>query len=38
MRKKKYTSYNDFFTRSLKSGMRAVDYQPSNVISPATGV
>ncbi len=35
--KKKYTSYNDFFTRSLKTGMRAVDYKPTNVISPCDG-
>ncbi len=32
--KKKYTSYNDFFTRNLKAGMRAVDHEPSHLISP----
>jgi phosphatidylserine decarboxylase len=32
-----YTSFNDFFTRQLKSGARCVDEDSSTVISPADG-
>lgn len=32
-----YASFNDFFTRSLKPGVRHVDNAPSSVVSPADG-
>ena len=32
-----YASFNDFFTRSLKQGVRAVDSTASSVVSPADG-
>jgi phosphatidylserine decarboxylase len=32
-----YASFNDFFTRSLKDGVRAIDSTPSSVVSPADG-
>lgn len=32
--KTRYVSYNDFFTRNLKSDMRVIDYEPSHLISP----
>lgn len=31
---KKYASYNDFFTRKIKSGKRAIDDEPTHLISP----
>lgn len=31
---KKYISYNDFFTRRIKSNCRIFDYHPKNLISP----
>ncbi|MDA8965210.1 archaetidylserine decarboxylase [Pseudomonadales bacterium] len=33
-----YTSFNEFFTRSLKSGLRPVDPAVSSIVSPADGV
>lgn len=32
-----YASFNDFFTRSLKQGVRTVDSAASSVVSPADG-
>ena len=32
-----YASFNDFFTRSLKDGARAIDAAPNAVVSPADG-
>jgi len=32
-----YESFNDFFTRSLKDGARAIDAAPNSVVSPADG-
>ena len=31
----KYKSFNDFFTRSLKEGVREIDANPSSIVSPA---
>ena len=31
---KKYTSFNDFFTRELKPEARLIDFEPSHLISP----
>ncbi|OTG76311.1 phosphatidylserine decarboxylase [Acinetobacter terrae] len=33
----KYKSFNEFFTRSLKDGVRAIDTNPNSVVSPADG-
>ncbi|MGB8483802.1 MAG: archaetidylserine decarboxylase, partial [Acinetobacter bohemicus] len=33
----KYKSFNDFFTRSLKDGVRAIDADPKSIVSPADG-
>lgn len=33
----KYKSFNEFFTRSLKEGVRDVDSDPASVVSPADG-
>ncbi|MFC6167075.1 archaetidylserine decarboxylase [Acinetobacter terrestris] len=33
----KYKSFNEFFTRSLKEGVRAIDTNPNSVVSPADG-
>ncbi|WP_168525288.1 archaetidylserine decarboxylase [Acinetobacter sp. A3] len=33
----KYKSFNDFFTRSLKQGVREIDSNPSSIVSPADG-
>ena len=33
----KYKSFNEFFTRSLKDGVRAVDDSPNSIVSPADG-
>lgn len=33
----KYKSFNEFFTRSLKEGVRDVDTDPASVVSPADG-
>ncbi|NNG82908.1 archaetidylserine decarboxylase [Acinetobacter sp. ANC 5378] len=33
----KYKSFNEFFTRSLKEGVREIDANPSSVVSPADG-
>ncbi|MFD1438672.1 phosphatidylserine decarboxylase [Acinetobacter sp. ANC 4282] len=33
----KYKSFNEFFTRSLKEGVRAIDADPNSVVSPADG-
>ena len=32
-----YKSFNDFFTRALKSGVREIDTDPKAVVSPADG-
>ncbi len=32
-----YSSFNDFFTRALKDGVRAIDVAPNAVVSPADG-
>lgn len=29
-----YKSYNDFFTRKIKDGVREIDYEPQHLISP----
>ena len=34
LEKNKFRSYNDFFTRKLKDGVRIVDMQPKSLISP----
>lgn len=33
----KYKSFNEFFTRELKQGVRAVDTAPNSIVSPADG-
>lgn len=33
----KFKSFNDFFTRSLKNGVREIDADPQSIISPADG-
>ncbi|TCB41595.1 phosphatidylserine decarboxylase [Acinetobacter terrestris] len=33
----KYKSFNEFFTRSLKDGVRAIDDSPNSIVSPADG-
>lgn len=33
----KFKSFNDFFTRSLKSGVRNIDQSPNVIVSPADG-
>ena len=33
----KYKSFNDFFTRALKDGVRLVDENPDSIVSPADG-
>ncbi|SPL69201.1 archaetidylserine decarboxylase [Acinetobacter stercoris] len=33
----KYKSFNEFFTRALKQGMREIDSDPFSVVSPADG-
>lgn len=33
----KFKSFNEFFTRSLKEGVRAVDSNPNSIVSPADG-
>lgn len=33
----KYKSFNEFFTRALKEGVREVDTDPSSIVSPADG-
>lgn len=33
----KYKSFNEFFTRSLKDGVRAIDTDPKSIVSPADG-
>lgn len=33
----KFKSFNDFFTRSLKDGVREIDANPASVVSPADG-
>jgi phosphatidylserine decarboxylase len=33
----KYKSFNEFFTRSLKDGVRAIDSSPNSIVSPADG-
>jgi phosphatidylserine decarboxylase len=33
----KYKSFNEFFTRSLKDGVRAIDDHPNSIVSPADG-
>ena len=35
--RKKYRSYNDFFTRQVKPEMRPVDETPSHLVSPCDG-
>lgn len=32
-----YSSYNDFFTRKIKEGMRKIDFQPNHLIAPCDG-
>ncbi len=34
---RKYKSYNDFFTRKIKPGMRTIDMVPEHFISPCDG-
>lgn len=36
--RKKYRSFNDFFTRQLKEGKRFVDKEPSHLIAPCDGM
>ncbi len=33
----KYKSFNEFFTRALKDGIRVVDTDPTSIVSPADG-
>ncbi|WP_179999637.1 archaetidylserine decarboxylase [Acinetobacter sp. YH12239] len=33
----KFKSFNEFFTRSLKTGVRSIDPNPKSVVSPADG-
>lgn len=33
----KFKSFNEFFTRALKEGVRAVDADPTSIVSPADG-
>jgi len=33
----KFKSFNEFFTRSLKAGVREIDANPNSVVSPADG-
>ena len=33
----KFKSFNEFFTRALKDGVRAVDVDPTSIVSPADG-
>ena len=33
----KYKSFNEFFTRALKEGVREIDQDPSSIVSPADG-
>ena len=33
----KYKSFNEFFTRSLKQGVREIDSNPNSIVSPADG-
>lgn len=33
----KFKSFNEFFTRSLKTGVRSIDANPKSVVSPADG-
>ncbi len=33
-----YVSFNDFFTRTLKEGVRPIDPNPHSIVSPADGV
>nr|WP_171254872.1 archaetidylserine decarboxylase [Acinetobacter sp. TGL-Y2] len=33
----KFKSFNEFFTRSLKDGVRAIDSNPNSIVSPADG-
>jgi phosphatidylserine decarboxylase len=33
----KFKSFNEFFTRSLKQGIRAIDANPNSIVSPADG-
>lgn len=35
--RRKYCSYNDFFTRKIKSSKRIIDHEPSNLIAPCDG-
>lgn len=35
--KTRYRSYNEFFTRQIKSSLRPVDFEPSHLISPCDG-
>jgi phosphatidylserine decarboxylase len=34
---RRFTSYNDFFTRRLKEGQRMIDQQPDHLIAPCDG-
>ena len=33
----KFKSFNEFFTRSLKQGVRSIDVDPTSIVSPADG-
>jgi phosphatidylserine decarboxylase len=33
----KFKSFNEFFTRSLKAGVRSIDENPQSIVSPADG-
>lgn len=35
--RKKYRSYNEFFTRKLRPGKRKIDHKPSHLIAPCDG-
>ena len=37
VKKQKFDSFNDFFTRELKPGARPVDPDPNTIVSPADG-
>ncbi len=36
-KRKRYKSFNDFFTRQVRTGMRPIDETPSHLISPCDG-
>ena len=34
---RRFTSFNDFFTRQIRAGLRPVDHDPDNLIAPCDG-